>query len=465
MGNPSLFDCLDFSNKFHMCAYEVERWGRRHDRSATMKWQAAFFGLVTVAAASLAWGQERSLFDVRNRFLDGTVDGSKAKLLPSVFLIDSFEDLAAVNRDWKFVNADAQLSDQNVTEGKSSLKITFNTKPGKVSQAQYTRGTGEWGPPKVEKLGAWSLQLIFHDEARLDVFNPQDHNVKLLVTMGKVFSFDLKPGRNEIAMKTRDMVDFVYRSTTILPTTKIAVESKEPTTLYLDNFRWVGPGLGENMAKYAKCLDCGSVAEFCRGGFAPLGSSMAYIKERGYGWEKPSDVEFSYDVHKMISYHSTARQPHDELFRDMILNVQSPLLVDLPDGKYRLQWMEGNIMAFHNLTCDYDLSIKVGDKVTPIRKGAKDFDQRLRYIYGRDRVDYLRGEDKWVKYMSDWFSPWECDVDVTGGQLKLEFQTDPPGRANLDYLVIYPVDKAAVIEPELAALWNDIRNRFNELSY
>ncbi|MFB3893063.1 MAG: hypothetical protein ACE15C_13680 [Phycisphaerae bacterium] len=425
-----------------------------------MKWLAAAAALM----ASLALGEDRSLFDVKNRFLDGSMDGSKTKLVPSTFIIDSFEDIEATKRDWRFVDADIEASDKNVTDGKSSLKVTFK---GKDSEAQYKRGTAGWGDAKTEKLAAWSLQLIFHDEARIDVFNPQDRNVKLAVTMGKPFSFDLKPGRNEVAIRTRDMVDAVYRSTGILSTTKIAVEGDKPVTLFLDNFRWIGPGLGENLVKFGKCLDCGSVEELCRGGFKPLGSSTAYTNQRGYGWDKPSDVEFAYDGQKMISFTSTGRQPHDELFRDMVVRAQGPLLVDLPDGKYRVHWVEGNIFPYPNanLACDYDLSIKVGDKITPIRKAAKDFAERARYIYGRDRADYLPGEDKWKKYLSDWFSPWECDVEVKGGQLKLEFLTDPPGRANLDFILIYPVDKAGVIEPEVAALWNDIRSRFNDLSY
>jgi len=169
----------------------------------------------------------------------------------------------------------------------------------------------------------------------------------------------------------------------------------------------------------------------------------------------------------MASAGSSGRQPHDQLTREAIWDIASPLLVDLPDGKYRIHWTEGVIMpgAGANMPCDYALSVKVGDKVIPIRKRATNFAERARYFYGRDRIDYLPGEDKWSKYMSDLFYPLECDVEVTGGQLKLEFLTNPPNRANASFILIYPVDKAPVIEPEIAALWNDIRTRFNEMVY
>src|SRR6185503_17646831 len=49
--------------------------------------------------------------------------------------------------------------------------------------------------------------------------------------------------------------------------------------------------------------------------------------------------------------------------------------------------------------------------------------------------------------------------------LKLEFITQPASQALVCFLIIYPVDKAAVVEPDIATLWNDIRYRFNEMSY
>jgi hypothetical protein len=199
---------------------------------------AATLTAAGILAASGAWGQQRTIFDTANRFLDGSVDASKAKLKPSIFMIDSFEDPQVTGRDWTFTAATTEPSDQNVTEGRKSLKLVLD---GREGQARYRRGTAGWGDAKTEDAAAWSLQLIFHDEVRLDVFNAESRSVKLVVTMGKPFSFDLKPGKNEIAIKTRDMVDAVYRATMILGAARIAVEDDKPVALYLDNFRWAGP--------------------------------------------------------------------------------------------------------------------------------------------------------------------------------------------------------------------------------
>jgi hypothetical protein len=425
-----------------------------------------FLGVLVLLAvlAGMPRGAERNLLEVRNRFLDGSVDPTKAKLRPSVLVIDSFED-DTLGRDWVFQGATAQRSDEHASDGKKSLQVNFRNQ---ADFAAYRRGSGGWGNPETDKLAYWSSQVIFHDEARLEVFNAEQRPVKLLVTMGKVFRFDLQPGKNSLTLKAREMVDAVYRSTTILPGTKIQVEDNAPVKLYLDHFRWVGPGLGENLIEHARCFDAAfSTDDWPRAHFKPLSSNTAYDKQRGYGWEKPSDLEFAYGIAKTCIVGGSGRQPHDPLLRHLIMGIQSPLLVDLPDGKYRVHWVEGHIFAYpgSNVACDYDLSIKAGAQVVPVRKAARDFDERLRYFYGRDRVDYLPGEDRWRKYLDDTFAPLECDVNVTGGQLKLEFLTNPPGRANLAFLVIYPVDRAAAIEPELAALWHDIRYRLNEMSF
>jgi hypothetical protein len=433
------------------------------------------FSAVVIWVCLLAAGagaEERELLDGKNRFLDGSIDFSKAKITPSTFLIDSFEDTTTFSnpdekkRAWGVDGGTTiEASTEHATGGKTSLKATF---PSKAATLAYRRGTGGWGNPETDQLAMFSGQIIFNDELRLNVFNAETRPLKLTFHIGKPFTFDLKPGANEISMKTVDMVDFAYRVNTLLSTTKITVDTDKPATLFLDEFRWIGPGLGENLIKHAKCFDAGNCTEEgLRPYFLRLGSTTAYTKERGYGWEKPNTEEFGYNNATMLSLGGSGRQPHDQLHRALILRVTSPLLVDIPAGKYRVHWVEGHIFAYPgaNLACDYSVSLKVGDKVVPVRKAAKDFAERIRYFNGRDRIDYMPGEDRWLTYMAPCYSPLEADIESTGDQLKLEFLTTPAERANLAFLIIYPVDKAGVIEPELAHLWNDIRFRFNKMSF
>lgn len=419
--------------------------------------------LLLLLTASLASAGERSLFDTRNRFLDGSIDTKTAKLVPSTALIDSFEDASKFAEDWQFKNITQSLDDAHATDGKKSLKITFN---GPSSLVGYRKGLDGWGGgndgQKPEDLSSWSAQIIFNNEFRLDVFNPQDKEVTLNVKFGKPFSFKLTTGKNQIAIKTKDAVDFAYRSTWILQHTDFSVA--EPATLYFDNLHWVGPGIGENLLKFGKLFDCGGDnPNYLRPYFKQLSDMTAYDKQEGFGWEGPKRIN---DRHHSISA-SSGRQPTDQLIRDSIRDISYPLLVDLPDGKYRVQWVEGESFPYFNdnFPMDYDLAVKANGTTTPIRTAAKTFEDRLRYIYGRDRVDYLPNQDKWSTFMGDWFSPMECDVAVTGGQLHLEFATSPPNRANAAFIIIYPIDKATVIEPEIALLWQDIRDRFNVMSF
>jgi hypothetical protein len=417
---------------------------------------------ILLLAPSLAGAAERSLFDTHNRFLDKSIDTKSAKIVPSTTLIDSFEEAPAPDT-WQFKNVDQSLDDAHATDGKKSLKLAFKDSSSLVG---YRKGLDGWGGgndgQKPEDLSSWSAQIIFNDEFRLDVFNPQEKEITLTVKFGKPFTFKLVHGKNQIAIKTKDAVDFAYRSTSILQHTDFSVD--QPATLYFDNLHWVGPGVGENLLKFGKLFDCGAGnPNYLRPYFNLLSDMTAYDKQKGFGWENPRRGN---DRHHSISS-SSGRQPTDQLIRDSIRDISYPLLVDLPDGKYRVQWVEGESFPYFNdnFPMDYDLAIKANGVTTPIRTGAKTFADRLRYIYGREKVDYLPNQDRWSAFLGDWFCPMECDVTVTGGQLKLEFATNPPNRANAAFIIIYPVEKAALIEPELALFWQDIRDRYNTLSF
>ena len=43
-------------------------------------------------------------------------------------------------------------------------------------------------------------------------------------------------------------------------------------------------------------------------------------------------------------------------------------------------------------------------------------------------------------------------MEVQGGQLKLEFKTEPVNQAQVSFVIVYPVGKSAAIEPEIGAL-------------
>ena len=63
--------------------------------------------------------------------------------------------------------------------------------------------------------------------------------------------------------------------------------------------------------------------------------------------------------------------------------------------------------------------------------------------YGLDQTDFEPGEDKFRKYLAADCSPLEVDVEVQGGQLKLEFKTEPVNQAQVSFVIVYPVGKSA----------------------
>ncbi len=190
--------------------------------------------LLLLSASVTAQPKEASWFDASNRFLDK--DFPAPKLASSTTAIDSFEDWEATKKCWaldaRFLRAEAVQ--EHATEGKFALKVTFQ-KPGHPNcNLRYVEGTSGWGPAEYERKAALSMNVIFNDEVRLDVFNPGAATT-LTVEMGKPFAVALAPGKNEIALKISEMTADVFRITDILNATKIApAQSDAEVVLYFD---------------------------------------------------------------------------------------------------------------------------------------------------------------------------------------------------------------------------------------
>ncbi len=167
----------------------------------------------------------------------------------------------------------------------------------------------------------------------------------------------------------------------------------------------------------------------------------------------------------MITNSSSGRQPHDELLRDYVEQINTLFFVDLPDGKYRVHLAEGANIGWYSLHGSrYDLEIVANGTPVLRRPAVSKPEEQIRAFFSLDKVDWEPGEDRFRKYFMD-VKPIEFDVDVTGGQLKLEFKTDPPRQAQVSFMIVYPVASAPRVEPEIAALWHDVRHRFNDVSY
>ncbi|HUW57243.1 MAG TPA: hypothetical protein VMZ92_11470 [Planctomycetota bacterium] len=405
---------------------------------------------VTVVMAALLgcggslFAGERDLFDLRNRFLEG--EWPAVTSAPSVLTVESFEDADRIKRDWQARGVVVEQSAGHATEGRHSLKATFAD--GR-SQLAYLRASWNGFP--------FIRQLNFFDELRFDVFNPGGP-MRLSVQMVNTFRFSLKTGHNEIRIDTREMKRGRLMHFNLNPDGIIRVEGGANAVLYFDNFRWIGPGLGKNLLASAKCFDFGPAA-WCRPGFLAVEQGTGYAPGRGYGWERPHVPKHRYDQKQSTTY---TYNPCSDLVGDMVRGMTSPLRVDLPAGRYRLHLVEGHVGYLDPMCSYWDLGVRIdGGPTTLLRRGARTFEEFARFEYGRERTDCSPQDDRWQSYMACRHRVLEHDFEVKGDHVMIEFVSDPPGMAQLAFLIVYPLDRAVAIEPEIAGLWREIRDRFN----
>ena len=424
-----------------------------------------------------------TLFSNVNRFLDGTVTPG-GPITPAIVMIDSFENMSSTTANWTFAGVTTAQSALYSTNGTHSLQMTFSG--GSGSNAAYIKGGTGWGDTASDGASAWASEVLWNNTLDMDIYNPQSHVVNFSFyagkdiwttpNLGKIYTYVLQPGANHISISCQDMINYVYRGDRVMQNSLMWVADSGTTVLYLDNVHWTGPGMGQDLIQYGKMFDAGTDAnwstpmptDYNRPYFNQLGATTPYTAAKGWGWQTPSTYEFTYTQGVMQSSNSSGRQPHDPVLRNYISDISSPLLVDLPNGAYRIQWVEGNIFMSDgtNNPLDYDLSVLANGQTIPIRSGATtNIADRAKWFYGNDQTDYMPGMDYFSAYMGNRFKPYECDVNVTGGQLSLQFLTNPVNRANLDFLIIYPVNKADVIEPELATFWHDLAFRYNNQEY
>ena len=392
-----------------------------------------------------------------NRFLYGNWPATTAK--PSIRVVDSFEqDIATIEKNWMTKSVTLSPSLEHVTDGKHSLKADFHDHLGAI--AYRPRWANYWSSGKDRQLQHY--RLLFADELKLDVFNPGPPVSLVVKTTDdhighwRQREVSLKSGKNTVTLTREELFRDMFRDCLVLYNILFRPATDTPTTLYFDNFRLVGPGLGENLIAKAKCIDFGPES-MTRSGFLPSDSARSgqeYTKQRGYGWKSISK--------KTRKLKPNWREPDGELIRDNA-PFNRPFLIDLPDGKYRLQLVEGFRGYSEFKPGTWDLSIRInGSQPELLRRGVRSIDELTRLEYAGELIDCQYDQDKWDNFAAKIFRPLEHDFDVTGGQARIELVTDPPGSARVSFLIIYPLADAKSIEPEIAALWRDIKYRFNQ---
>ena len=179
-------------------------------------------------------------------------------------------------------------------------------------------------------------------------------------------------------------------------------------------------------------------------GFTAVTPATQYSRGRGYGL-KDARIWRAFD----------ALQP-DPLYQDFICIESGGFAVDVPNGKYRVfvnidspsgYW--GEYQRYH------ERAVKAEGR--PVVHDTMDFDTFKSKYFRFWNVDDLPSDNTFDRYQKSYFHEKRFDVDVTDGQLNLEFQGES-WACSVSAVVIFPVQKAA--EGEAFLKFVEARRRF-----
>ena len=383
------------------------------------------------------------------------------KMLHHVEMFDDFER-PELGSFWKLEGAKGELTDQRASQGTRGLRVTFK---GAKDTLVYSRtGLDGWGGNYPRTLTVLGARFLFYNEFKFDVCNLGKEDVGLRATIGGPFDFTLKPGWNTITIRSEDIARYVYRMTKVTESMRYSVPAGTEATLVFDYFRLERESIGPTMEQTAKCFDFGP-EDMCRPGFVAVDHHCGYDSRKGYGWKTPNEKD---ERDALMTVVSDGRDPLDDLLRDGVENLTSSFLVDVPNGKYRVLVAGGPRWGgIYQITpADYDLVVKAEGEIKRVSLRTSDQGDRGARYYGGDQAQYFFDEDTWKLFGAPMFQPFTFDAEVNDGRLEVEFQSSPrPGRGYLNFMVVYPLEKAGDVEQELNRLWYDISNRFSRVSY
>ncbi len=228
----------------------------------------------------------------------------------------------------------------------------------------------------------------------------------------------------------------------------LSVGDKPPAPLFVDHIRL----RRDDSAPRARfeglhAFDLGVGTSPVLEGFTPVTSATLYSAGRGYGL-KNARIWRSYD----------ALQP-EPLFQDFICIESGGLAIDVPKGKYRV-WV--NIDSPSGYWGEYQTYTRraVLAEGKPAVSETMDFDSARRKYYRFWDVEDTPADDTFDKYQQAYFQPKTFDVEVSDGQLNIDFQGEN-WACCVSAVVVFPLDKAADGERFLQFVQERRRFHFN----
>ena len=283
------------------------------------------------------------------------------------------------------------------------------------------------------------------DYVKADVYTDADAPVKLYIevrddkTQGYWTRVNyhtvIPPGQSTVILPTNLYVGEKSRPGRPLDRAKVtrlvfSIGESPAAPVYFDNVRLERDDSASRVAfDGLLAFDFGKETSPLMEGFTRFTAATTYSPERGYGLEE-ADVWKEYD----------ALQP-EPLYEDFLCIRSGGLAIDLPDGKYRVFinidspsgfWGEYQVYGERSIFAEGE----------PVAVDRMDFDSFQRKYFRFWKIEDSPADNVFDKYQETYFDEKEFEVQVSDGQLNIEFQGH--GWAiSLSALVVYPAGKEA----------------------
>jgi len=363
-----------------------------------------------------------TLFLDNARLVKGT--GSfEVKILFSVEGADvGRTDLEDWPEDFKGKSAMAVV-EAHASHGKKALRLDSRAPAGNV---QFSGCESDWSK---------------YDTLAFDVFNPAD---KPLPVNGWIkgggeksdwwnrhnWERVLKPGFNTVRLSIGGMTG--PNGGKLIDVTKIARFNLavDKATVFIDNVRLI-KGVEEIPVAGLQKFDFGPANSATMPGFAKVTRDHAFDANKGWGWLPGAQFGRDFDINEILGRH----RPPDDLCRDFCMPTHGTFAVNLPDGIYGVWLMLGPPGNGWGQTFQRRTVTANGKVVVDQKFDAESF--KACEFQFQDAED-LPGDDLWEKYINKLFAAQRFEVEVTGGQLKLDFDAGAWWSAMVNGLVVWP---------------------------
>ncbi|MBV8130254.1 MAG: hypothetical protein JO114_21605 [Planctomycetaceae bacterium] len=210
----------------------------------------------------------------------------------------------------------------------------------------------------------------------------------------------------------------------------LAIGDAPAAPLFLDNLRLERDDSPSRVVfEGLHAFDFGTSTSPVMEAFTPITPSTLYSKGRGYGL-KNARIWRAFD----------ALQP-DPLYQDFLCIEAGGLAVDLPNGKYRVFV---NIDSPSGYWGEYQTYRKraIFAERRPVVSETMDFEAFRKQYFRFWNVEDLPADNTFDKYQKAYYHEKQFDVEVTDGQLNLDFRGEN-WACCVSAVVIFPVEKAA----------------------